>query len=202
MSDTTIREHLSALMDGELSREQAGFLLRRLGHDREAVALWTRLHVARECLKGGAPRLASRGFSVRVSQALAGEPLPARGGGRWLRWSAGGAIAAAVAVAALLTVQPLPRSEPDVAATATPAPAPAWLNDPAAVVQPAATFAQAPVAIDDVQTAAYSPQLDAYTLRHYQSGDAAAAGGLVPYVLLMSPPQGPAPMRGGAAEQR
>ena len=199
MSDTTIREHLSALMDGELSREQAGFLLRRLGHDREAVACWTRLHTARECLKGGAP-LSSPGFAARVSRALAVELLPARG--RWLRWSAGGVIAATVAVAALLMVQPLPRSEPDMAAAGAPTAAPAWLNDPAAAAQPAAAFAQAPVAIDDVQTAAYSPQLDAYTLRHYQSGDAAEAGGLVPYVLLMSPPQGVAPVRGGAAEQR
>ncbi|MDE1957899.1 MAG: sigma-E factor negative regulatory protein [Xanthomonadaceae bacterium] len=200
MSDTTIREHLSALMDGELSREQAGFLLRRLGHDREAIACWTRLHTARDCLKGAAPRLAGPGFAARVSRALIGGALPARG--RWLRWSAGGVIAATVAVTALLMVQPLPRSEPDMAAAAAPTPAPAWLNDPAAAVQPATAFAQAPVAIDDVQTAAYSPQLDAYTLRHYQSGDAAAAGGLVPYVLLMSPPQGPAPVRGGAAEQR
>ncbi len=200
MSDTTIREHLSALMDGELSREQAGFLLRRLGHDREAVACWTRLHVARDCLKGASPRLAAPGFAARVSRALIGDPLPARG--RWLRWSAGGAIAAAVAVTALLMVQPLPRSEPDMAAVPAPTPAPAWLNDPAAVPQPATAFAQAPVAIDDVQTAAYSPQLDAYTLRHYQSGDAAAAGGLVPYVLLMSPPRDMTPVRGGAAEQR
>ena len=137
MSDTTIREHLSALMDGELSREQSRFLLRRLGHDREAVARWTRLHTARECLKGGAPRLARRGFAARVSRALAAEPLPAHAGGRWLRWSAGGAIAAAVAVAALVMVQPLPRSEPDMAVAATPAPAPAWLNDPDVAAQPA-----------------------------------------------------------------
>lgn len=200
MSDTTIREHLSALMDGELSREQAGFLLRRLGHDREAVACWTRLHTARDCLKGAAPRLAGPGFAARVSRALGVELLPARG--HWLRWSAGGVIAATVAVAALLMVQPLPRSEPDMAAAGAPTAAPAWLNDPGVAAQPAAAFAQAPVTIDDVQTASYSPQLDAYTLRHYQSGDAAEAGGLVPYVLLMSPPQGVAPVRGGAAEQR
>ena len=200
MSDTTIREHLSALMDGELSREQTRFLLRRLGHDREAVACWTRLHVARDCLKGATPRLADSGFAARVSRALIGGRLPVRG--RWLRWSAGGVIAAAVAVAALLMVQPLPRSEPDMAAVPASTPAPAWLNDPAAAQQPAVAFAQAPVAIDDVQTAAYSPQLDAYTLRHYQSGDAAAAGGLVPYVLLMSPPRDTTPVRGGAAEQR
>ncbi len=199
MSDTTIREHLSALMDGELSREQASFLLRRLGHDREAIACWTRMHAARDCLKGATPRLAGPGFAARVSRALIGGPSPVHG--RWLRWSAGGVIAAAVAVAALLMVQPLPRSEPDMAAVAAPTPAPAWLNDPGVAAQPAAAFAQAPVAIDDVQTAAYSPQLDAYTLRHYQSGDA-AAGGLVPYVLLMSPPRDATPVRGGVAEQR
>ncbi len=200
MSDTTIREHLSALMDGELSREQTRFLLRRLGHDREAVACWTRLHAVRDCLKGATPRLAAPGFADRINRVLVGGRLPVRS--RWLRWSAGGGIAVAVAVAALLMVQPLPRSEPDMAAVPAPTPAPAWLNDPAAAKRPATAFAQAPVAIDDVQTAAYSPQLDAYTLRHYQSGDAAAAGGLVPYVLLMSPPRDTTPVRGGAAEQR
>lgn len=102
-------EHLSAGIDGELSREELRFLLRRFEHDADLQAAWTRYHLARDGLRRELPAMASSGFASRVEQAIARE---ARGksGGRaphWLRWSAGGAIAASVAVAALMIARPV-----------------------------------------------------------------------------------------------
>jgi sigma-E factor negative regulatory protein RseA len=96
------REHLSAGIDGELAREELRFLLRRFEHDAELGQAWTRYHLARDGLRRQLPAVASAGFAARVAQAIAQES-EAKAGRRaphWLRWSAGGAIAASVAVAA------------------------------------------------------------------------------------------------------
>ena len=45
------REHISCLMDGEVSREASRFLVRRLGSDIELSATWARYHLVRDCLR-------------------------------------------------------------------------------------------------------------------------------------------------------
>lgn len=109
------RENLSAGIDGELSKEELRFLLRRLDHDASLLDAWSRYHVAREGLHRERPALASAGFAARVMLAIdiaaavpSAVPSARGAGGRrsWLRWSAGGAIAAGVAVAALMVAQP------------------------------------------------------------------------------------------------
>jgi len=45
------REHLSSLMDGEISKETGRFLVRRLGSDAELRMTWTRYHLVRDCLR-------------------------------------------------------------------------------------------------------------------------------------------------------
>lgn len=102
------RENLSAGMDGELSAEQLRFLLRRLDHDKPQQQAWARYHVARDGLRRQLPLLASPEFASRVmaaieQEATVAQPVACR---HWLRWSAGGAIAASVAVAALMVTQP------------------------------------------------------------------------------------------------
>ncbi|SEV95663.1 sigma-E factor negative regulatory protein [Luteibacter sp. 329MFSha] len=101
------REILSAGMDGELSREEIRFLLRRLEADPVLADTWERLHVARDGLRRQGAPLVSGDFASRVMAAIDAEPAasaaPRR---RWLHWSAGGAIAASVAVAALMLAQP------------------------------------------------------------------------------------------------
>uniref|UniRef100_UPI00066FD627 sigma-E factor negative regulatory protein n=1 Tax=Frateuria defendens TaxID=2219559 RepID=UPI00066FD627 len=98
-------EHLSAGMDGELSREELRFLLRRVEHDAALGQTWARYHVAREVLRRQSPAtLAAEDFSLRVLRAierpLAAVPASSRSARHrhWLRWSTGGAIAAGVAV--------------------------------------------------------------------------------------------------------
>lgn len=106
MTDTQ-RENLSAGMDGELSKEELRFLLRRLDHDASLQEAWSRYHVARDGLRRQLPPQASTGFAARVMQAIEQESAVAHGKRRhWLHWSAGGAIAASVAVAALMVAQP------------------------------------------------------------------------------------------------
>jgi sigma-E factor negative regulatory protein RseA len=106
------REQLSAAIDGELSAEELRFLLRRLDHDTALSQAWSRYHLAGDGVRRQTPPLASAGFAARVMRAVeresaAASAAPAPGARRhWLHWSAGGAIAASVAVAALLLVQP------------------------------------------------------------------------------------------------
>lgn len=120
------RENLSAGMDGQLSKEELRFLLRRLDHDASLQQDWARYHVARDGLRRELPALASADFATRVMQAIEREGITAERGKRrhWLHWSAGGAIAAGVAVAALMVAQPAgqgaDRLSPQVASATVP----------------------------------------------------------------------------------
>ena len=219
MTDTH-RENLSAGMDGELTQEELRFLLRRLDHDTALQQAWSRYHVARDGLRRQQPPLASAGFPVRVMLAIEQETAVVAGSGRrrhWLRWSAGGAIAATVAVAALLVTQPAgpggDGATPQVAANGshraapvpaggtavasrvdTPAAAPAWLNNYAGL--PSALTQQASATVDgnDGSTFLYSRnRLNPYQVDRYR----AVNNGDGSYLLLMSPtqraPQAPQP---------
>lgn len=112
MSDANM-ENLSSAMDGELSKEELRFLLRRLDHDTSLLQVWTRYHVAGDSLRQQLPPMAGAGFASRVmqliedEQASASQVAPHRRD--WLRLSVGGAIAASVAVAALMVSQPTAR---------------------------------------------------------------------------------------------
>lgn len=110
------REQLSALLDGALPADEARFLLRRLRHDRALAGHWERWQVYGDALRGSTPALLPADFALRVAAALQGDaqavalPVAAAAGGRVrrLRWGAGAALAASVAVAALFVVQRAP----------------------------------------------------------------------------------------------
>lgn len=122
--DPELGEQLSALMDGELDPERSRFLLRRLEGDPALRAAWERWQLVSGSLKGQLVLQVDAGFLARVREGIdAGHPLDAptdevvpgpvapRTSG-WLRWAAGGAIAASVAVVALVATQPQPLSVP------------------------------------------------------------------------------------------
>lgn len=102
------RQQLSALMDGELSPDEARFLLRRLQHDDELNACWERWQLCGDVLRGQAQAPAPEGFAAKVALAVAAEARrPAANQeatgtprGRLARWG-GGALAASVALVAL-----------------------------------------------------------------------------------------------------
>lgn len=109
-----IREQLSALMDGELGRDERAFLLRRLEHDAELRSLWTRMHLVRDIVThrpGGAPLdLSDRVMREIASADAAGASAP-RAARAW-RPLAGLALAASVALAAVLAFAPHTQLDP------------------------------------------------------------------------------------------
>lgn len=113
--DPTSREDLSALMDGELAAEPTRFLLRRLDHDPELSAAWSRWHLIRACLASDSARMSApkrdNDFAARIAQALQAEAVPQVRPRHWARYMGGGAIAAGVAVAALMLNVPGPRGD-------------------------------------------------------------------------------------------
>ena len=107
------RQQLSAMLDGELSPDQARFMLRRLQHDVELAERWERWQVCGDVLRGQGNALLPPDFASRVSSAIADaapQPVEQRArssGRRGLRWGGGAALAASVAMAALLVVNGL-----------------------------------------------------------------------------------------------
>ena len=196
------RENLSAGVDGELSKEPLRFLLRRLEHDASLRQTWSRYHVARDSWRHELSTLASAGFAERVIAAIEQEvalvSAPARHG-HWLRWSAGGVIAASVAVAALMVSQPTTNGElTPLAATGSasssssalaarsdvPATVPQWLSGNAAgpLSQQASATIGAP--FGDSQPA-YASGLPAFMPAHrYRTLDNRDGS----YLLLLDPP--------------
>ncbi len=119
------REALSAALDDELPAHQLRFLVRALGHDASLQRRWDRYEIMRDTLRGSLPAsAASSGFSSRVSAAIADNPavsissISTSRPRRWLRWSAGGAIAASVAAATLMIGQPTSDAERAIATQA------------------------------------------------------------------------------------
>jgi sigma-E factor negative regulatory protein RseA len=137
-----IREQVSALLDGELSRDEVGLLVRRMERDAELRGRFGRYSTIGETLRAPGGPLASPGFAARVSaaidapgepastvrQALAEAPL-------WRRPAFAAGMAAALALVAVIAVRPFAgiesvpargpgaRSAGELIGTASPTPA-------------------------------------------------------------------------------
>ncbi|HVT31235.1 MAG TPA: sigma-E factor negative regulatory protein [Rhodanobacteraceae bacterium] len=203
-----IDEHLSAFMDGELGSDETRFLLRRLESDAQLAERWSRHHVARQVLRRQEVVALRGDFALAVMEQIEAEAAPqvARGG-HWLRWGSGGAIAAAVAVAALIVTKPASGPEQAQIAAANPQRAPqAVTTDPAPKLAAAGPALRAPLVPNSpIQTAAasfgteltepvaFDPRLQSYVIRHYEATGSAGQSDFVPYILL--PVQTPAPLQ-------
>lgn len=111
MSDS-VKEQLSAYLDGELSRDEVALLARRVGRNAEIGASLGRYALISESLKGDRPAAASAGFAANVMAALDAEPTIAARSSisaptwpRRLRPVAGLAVAASVAAVVILSIQ-------------------------------------------------------------------------------------------------
>ena len=125
MADS-LGEQLSAMMDGELARDQVRFLLRGVEAQADLVRRWSNYHLISASLKREyvAIQLPADFAGSVIGRLDAEAPValanPARRiGFGALRWVGGGAIAAAVAVVALTASRPVERNTgaPAVAAT-------------------------------------------------------------------------------------
>lgn len=159
--DALHRQQLSALIDGELSADQARFLIRRLEHDLDLSACQERWQMAGDVLRGQLGAVAPADFAARVALALppaAAQPRASAGArARQWRWASGGALAAGLALvavlllparapvstpASLLVSTPVPVAAPDLAPAVAPADTPLPpAATPAAPVQVAAAAA-------------------------------------------------------------
>lgn len=151
------RLQLSALIDGDLSPDEARFLLRRLQHDSELNACWERWQLCGDVLRGRAQAPAPTGFAERVIAAIAAEtqtvavsaPVAARPRRTLAKWG-GGALAASVALIALFVArQQVPEENTEAPAVASQAPAVA----PASIQAPAASDAVASASVAAVAAA-------------------------------------------------
>ena len=183
MSEKT-REHISSLMDGEVSAETSRFLLRRLGSDADLSATWARYHLVRDCLRHDDGNLHGSDLCQRVNRALQDEPAVRGGmrlGRRWLRPVAGGAIAAAVALMAVMAVDPGQRTAPE-------------LNTNLVRAEPTASFispdglnglpASRAASIGAPPSTA-NGRINHYLLRHYQATGGSNGRGFVTFVPVM-----------------
>jgi sigma-E factor negative regulatory protein RseA len=111
MNDS-VKEQLSACLDGELPEAELDLLLKRIGRDAEVRQTLGRYALASEALKVDKPAGASGAFAANVMAALENEPAAVRSGWRLspamtrrLRPVAGFAVAASVAAIAVFSVQ-------------------------------------------------------------------------------------------------
>jgi sigma-E factor negative regulatory protein RseA len=152
-------ENLSAAMDGQLSKDELRFLLRRLDRDASLADAWARYHLVGDGLRRQLPAVASASFAVRVMEVIEGETAEGQAVHKrrdWLRLSVGGAIAASVAVAALMISQP---TAPDSAHSI---PGAAGVTPHSQPVGPALASVKPTQASNDV-LAAVPPSLSAYS---------------------------------------
>lgn len=191
-SPDQLKQQLSALMDGELERDPARFLIKRVPGDQELSGCWERWHVAGDCLRGQAAAPLRDDFAARIASALEAETAsPVRaGGGALLKWAGGFAVAASVALAALLAVSPETAQDP--------ADAPGLAQQPAAEVAPSPyrerdlrpplrLDAQMVSSTDGSPYAAavrLDPRIESYLVRH---NEATGGSGFVPYATLVTP---------------
>jgi len=207
-----IQEQLSAFMDGELGRDETRFLLKRSEGDPVLVGRWTRYHVVRQALRRQEIFALRADFSSKLMARLDAESIPQNHRTTWLRWGSGGAIAAAVAVAALMVTKPVNESTPASVATANPAAARSAPVTPVSTTQLASSkpefaaplqlvpnspipTAAASFGTDVVEPAAYDPRLQSYVIRHYQATGSTGQPDFVPYVLLTQPAQNTEPRK-------
>ncbi len=203
------RENISALMDGELGKDELRFLLRRLDAEPELATRWSSYHVVRQTLRRQEVPILRADFSQVIFSRLQAEALPTRQRLPLLRWASGGAIAAAVAVAALMVTQPggVDDNHPatDLAASGAQRlnSQPLLVNAPAPASPATATTSDAAVramlpsggipamtvstASDWGQAGAVDRRLAPYLIQHYQSAGQSGPSNVVPYVLLANP---------------
>jgi len=194
------REHLSSLMDGEISRETSRFLVRRLGADKELCATWARYHLVRDCLRHHEGGLASSDLCQRVSLALESEPAQAPTRRRlsmaWLKPVAGMAVAASVALMAIVMVGPASDAVSPVDGGLAGAARPPDFTSPQGIgprpVTHEASYAG---------PAMGGPRMNSYLLRHYQATGSTGGRGFVSFVPIVVTKQAEDPAEAEAVGQ-
>ena len=180
-------EHLSGLMDGELSRDASLFLTRRLFSDEGMCEKWERYHLIRDCIRQPGSKQIVTGLSVKMSSSLDAEEVPTVPvwrSERWLKPVSGLAIAASVALAAIVVTAPQPGQSPAEADTALVTPSSQPFVSPNTLTRSPSSQAVSFAPAQD----ANSNRLNAYLLRHNQMARTAGRQGFVSFVPIVATP--------------
>ena len=179
-------EHLSSLMDGEMSRETGLFLTRRLASDDEMCDTWERYHLIRDCIRQPGSKLLVTGLSVRLMDAEEAHRQSSWRNNSWLKPVSGLAIAASVALMAIVVTTPqqgaLPGTVGDTALS-TPANQP-FVSPNTLAVSPQSQAAS----FSTTQQLNSNNRLNAYLLRHNQMARTAGRQGFVSFVPIVATP--------------
>lgn len=185
-------EQVSALVDGELSKEESKRVMDSLRSDSQAGSCWGHYHLISDVLKNKLPDKLSADFAARVSQALDSEPplicapssrsLP----NSYTNPAIGFALAASVAAVAYLgfggmgTQQPAETALPQLASNAP------LVASPVAATQPPHPVGKVRGREWDVQEPAVASRLNDYLLSHGQySAVAGMQRGVMPQVRIV-----------------
>jgi sigma-E factor negative regulatory protein RseA len=178
------REHLSALVDGEISPDTGRFLVRRLGSDVKLRATWARYHLVRDCLRHQEGEIAHDDLCARISQVIENEQVEIHKTPvyrRWLKPVGGMAIAASVALMAISTVGPgMPGSPFSTGEVAEESPVEQFTSPQSLTRAPASSQVSLSGGRNSNDRA-----MDAYLLRHYQASGATGRKGFVTYVPMV-----------------
>ena len=174
-------EHLSSLMDGEMSRETGLFLTRRLASDDDMCDTWERYHLIRDCIRQPGSKLVVTGLCVRLMDTEEAHIQSNRQSSRqsswrtnnWLKPASGLAIAASVALMAIVVT--LPQQGP----VNLPFVSPNTL--PLSPQSQAASYSAS-------QQTNSNNRLNAYLLRHNQMARTAGRQGFVSFVPIVATP--------------
>ena len=184
-SNTESKEHLSSLMDGEVSQETGRFLVRRLGADANLRETWARYHLIRDCLRNQDGQIVQVKLSNRVNSTLSEdiEPMPQKKqASKWFKPVAGFAVAASVALVAVMTVYD--QNQPDIGpAVASPVTSVASDSFTSPNI-PTGTMQSTPVNLSGTSSHE-SQRMNAYFLRHSQVTGDAGGRGFVPFVPIV-----------------
>lgn len=178
------REHLSALVDGEISPDTSRFLVRRLGSDVELRATWTRYHLVRDCLRHQDGTVAGSDLCARISKAIENEQPEIHRSSiskRWLKPVAGMAIAASVALMAIITVGPGTPGAPQATGELTSESEVEPFTSPQSLT-PAPYSSQASYS---GRNNSADRRMDPYLLRHYQATGSTNGKGFVTFVPIV-----------------
>ena len=178
-------EHLSSLMDGEVSREAGLFITRRLSADDNMCETWERYHLIRDCIRQPGGKHLVTGLAVKLNASLGAEAAPVitkRSARPWLKPVSGLAIAASVALMAIVVTAPQTVEAPGDGETALATPSAEPFVSPNTL--PLAPVSQA--ASYDPAGQANSNALNAYLLRHNQMARTAGRQGFVSFVPIVA----------------
>lgn len=184
-------EHLSSLMDGELSRETGLFMTRRLSSDEDLCSTWERYHLIRDCIRQPGSKQLVTGLSTKIIASLdtqATPPVSLWANNRWLKPVSGLAVAASVALMAIVVTAPQSERLPGAEDIAVSDPASQPFVSPNTL--PMTPMSQ-PVSYNSAQQTD-SNRLNAYLLRHNQMARTAGRQGFVSFVPIVATPTAPA----------